>query len=125
VNFRLRIVEVGVIITALILLGMILVSNHIKVRNQSFQRMCINNLRLIDATKQQWALEQHKKGTDIPTVTELWDYMWHGYPEFDEAKLPWCPADPAQSFRTSYEIRSVEKPPICLIDSKNHVLPPQ
>jgi hypothetical protein len=122
---------VGGIIAALILIGMILVANHIKVRNQSFQSMCINNLRLIDSAKKQWGLEQGKKGTDIPTVTELWGNMWRGggsrdgYPEFDEAKLPCCPADPAQSFRTSYEIRSVEKPPICLIDSKNHVLPPQ
>ena len=123
-TYRLRFVEVGGIIAALILIGMILVANHIKVRNQSFQRLCINNLRLIDSSKKQWALEQGKKGTDIPTVTELWGDMWRGYPEFNEAKLPCCPADPAQSFRTSYEIRSVEKSPICSINSKNHVLPP-
>jgi hypothetical protein len=125
VNYRLRIVEVGAIIAAvMILFGIIVVSNHIKVRHQSFQSMCINNLRLIDSAKKQWALEQGKKGTDIPTMTELWGDMWRGYPEFNEAKLPCCPADPARSFRTSYEIRTVEKPPLCLIDSKNHVLPP-
>jgi hypothetical protein len=50
-----------------------LVANHIIVHNQSCIRSCINSLVLIDSTKQQWALEQRKQATDIPTVTEFWD----------------------------------------------------
>ena len=72
-NHRLRLVEVGVIIATLIVIGMNLVANHIIVHNQSCIRSCINSLVLIDSTKQQWALEQRKQATDIPTVTEFWD----------------------------------------------------
>jgi hypothetical protein len=122
---KLRIVEVVVIIAALIPFGIIMVSNHIKARNLSFRNMCINNLRMIDSTKQQWALEQQKKGTDTPTMKDLWFYDYLSPPRDRRGwmEAPSCPADPANSFRTSYRIGKVSEPPTCLIDPKNHVLP--
>ena len=36
---------------------------------------CINNLRQIDAAKQQWALENSKTDDDIPTALELLPYF--------------------------------------------------
>jgi hypothetical protein len=98
----------------------------IRNRNESRKNSCISNLRFIDSAKQQWALEQHEAGTDIPTVKDLWDNFWPtGRPPNSEAELPSCPNDPSNSFRTSYQIRSVGEFPTCLIDPKNHVLPPR
>ena len=127
--FNRRIVGVGIVVAVLMLFGIIMVSTGIRARNESHKNACINNLRMIDDCKQQWALEQHKKATDVPTVTELWIYLHPGREEppkpINEDDLPCCPDDPAQSFRTSYQLRSVGELPICLIDPKNHVLPPR
>ena len=39
----------------------IAIPNFVKARDVSMQNACINNLRQIDAAKQQWALENGKK----------------------------------------------------------------
>jgi hypothetical protein len=50
------------IVVAIIgLLAAIAIPNFVKARTTSQQNACINNLRLIDASKQQWALEQKKQ----------------------------------------------------------------
>ena len=122
--FNQRIVGVGIVVAFLMLIGIIIVPSQIRARNESRKNSCINNLRMIESTKLQWALEQRKKATDIPTERALWDGFWRGrYPEFNEAEMPCCPNDPSNSFKTSYQIRSVVELPICLIDPKNHVLP--
>ena len=41
--------------------------------------VCINNLRLIDAAKQQWALEEKKTATDTPTWDDLKPYFGREY----------------------------------------------
>src|ERR1044071_7654212 len=39
---------------------------------------CINNLRLIESAKEQWALENNKTNSDIPTWTNLTIYLGRG-----------------------------------------------
>jgi len=51
---------------------------HIKARTTSLQNAIINNLRLFDSTKQQWALEQRKSATDVPTMEDLRPYFGRG-----------------------------------------------
>ncbi|MEI9863616.1 MAG: hypothetical protein WDN00_03480 [Limisphaerales bacterium] len=46
---------------------------------------CINNLRQIDAAKQQWALEKNKTAEAIPTAQEIAPY-------FKNSVLPVCPS---------------------------------
>jgi len=121
--FNRRIISVG-IVACLMLFGSIIISTLIRHRHESRKNACISNLLLIDSCKQQWALEQRKQATDVFTVTDFWNEFWGPKP-FNEAELPSCPNDPAQSFRTSYQIRGVGELPICLIDPKNHVLPPR
>lgn len=41
---------------------------------------CINNLRQIDSAKQQWALENNKSDSAIPTAVELLPYLQNGFP---------------------------------------------
>ena len=52
-------------------LSAIAIPNFVKARATSQQNACINNLRQIDAAKQQWALEKGKQATDVPTVGRL------------------------------------------------------
>jgi uncharacterized phage infection (PIP) family protein YhgE len=72
---------------------------------------CINNLRLIDASKQQWALENKKLATDIPTMDDLRPYLGRG-PNKD---LPACPDGGV------YTLGAVGESPTCSIPT--HVLP--
>ena len=108
------------IVVAIIgLLAAIAIPNFVKARTTSQQNACINNLRLIDASKQQWALEQKKQGTDTPQGTDLQPYLGRG----SNGELPTCPVDPANSFTTSYNPNPISTPPVCLIVASTHILP--
>jgi hypothetical protein len=80
---------------------------------------CINNLRLIDGAKSQWAMEHNKQITDTPTASDIQPYMGHG----PHVELPVCPNDPKRSFATSYSPNNVGSKPVCRIMPTNHVLP--
>lgn len=71
---------------------------------------CINNLRLIDGAKQQWALENKKGSTDIPSMLQLKAYLARGSGDFPE-----CPSG------GFYTVRAVSTAPTCTIEG--HVLP--
>jgi hypothetical protein len=71
---------------------------------------CINNLRMIEAAKDQWALEKQKTATDVPTVQDLLPY-------FKDATFPVCPDG------GTYSINAAGDLPTCSI--QGHVLPPQ
>jgi hypothetical protein len=72
---------------------------------------CINNLRLIDASKQQWALENRKQSTDTPTMEDLRPYLGRG----PNGELPVCPDGGV------YAMGAVGEKPTCSIPG--HVLP--
>jgi chromosome segregation ATPase len=69
---------------------------------------CINNLRQIDAAKQEWALENDKTADAIPTALDLLPYLKDGI-------FPMCPAG------GTYTINAVGVLPTCSIPG--HVLP--
>jgi hypothetical protein len=69
---------------------------------------CINNLRLIYAAKQAWALDKNKTDTDTPTEQDLLPYLKGGV-------FPTCPSG------GTYTIGAVAQPPTCSIPG--HVLP--
>jgi len=108
------------IVVAIIgLLAAIAIPNFVKARTTSQQNACINNLRLVDSSKQQWALEQKKQSTDSPAGTDLQPYLGRGA----NGELPTCPVDPASTFATSYTANSVGVPPVCIIMPSSHILP--
>jgi hypothetical protein len=80
---------------------------------------CINNLRIIDGAKSQWANELHKQLTDTPAGSDIQPYMGHG----SAGELPFCLNDPKHSFATSYSPNNVGSKPVCKILPTNHVLP--
>ncbi len=63
---------------------------------------CINNLRQIDAAKQQWALENQKSADAAPTAADLAKYLRGGV-------LPACPAGGV------YTINTIGAPPTCSV----------
>ena len=75
---------------------------------QSMAAACINNLRLIDGAKQQWALENQKPPSALLTAADLTPYMRSN-------ALPVCPAGGV------YTLNPVSIPPLCSIPG--HALP--
>ena len=69
---------------------------------------CINNLRQIDAAKQQWALVNSKTDEAVPTALDLLPYLKGGV-------FPVCPGG------GTYMINAVGLPPTCSV--AGHVLP--
>jgi prepilin-type N-terminal cleavage/methylation domain-containing protein len=114
-------VEIMIVVAIIGLLAAIAIPNFVKARTTSQQNACINNLRLVDAAKQQWALEQRKQTTDSPATsgTDLQPYLGRGA----NGELPSCPVDSASSFITSYVAGTVGTKPTCLIVSSTHILP--
>ena len=80
-------------------------------KEASSMNACINNLRLIDAAKQQWALENKKTAADTPTWDDLRPYIGRG----PNGELPSCPDGGV------YTIGTVAEKPACSVP--NHVLP--
>jgi len=70
---------------------------------------CINNLRMIDGAKQQWALEKDKPMDAVPKPKDLLPYLKDGV-------FPACPDG------GTYSINSVESLPTCTV--QGHVLLP-
>ena len=97
----------------------IAIPNFVRARTTAQQNACINNLRIIDGAKSQWAMEHQKQNTDTPAATDLQPYMGRG----TAGELPFCPNDPAQTFATSYSINAVKTPPACKIMPAKHMLP--
>ena len=112
-------VEIMIVVAIIGLLAAIAIPNFVKARTTSQQNACINNLRLVDSSKQQWALEQRKQTTDTPAGTDLQPYLGRGV----NGELPTCPVDPQNSFATSYTPGNVGTPPVCQIVPTSHVLP--
>jgi hypothetical protein len=80
----------------------IAIPNFVKARDTAMMNACINNLRLIDAAKNQWALEGSKKPGDVPTAQDLKPYLKNG-------TLPVCPSGGI------YTIGAVSNVPTCSI----------
>jgi prepilin-type N-terminal cleavage/methylation domain-containing protein len=112
-------VEIMIVVAIIGLLAAIAIPNFVKARTTSQMNACINNLRLIDSSKQQWALEQRKQNTDTPAGTDLQPYLGRG----TAGELPSCPVDSAQTFGTSYSPNNVGTKPTCQIVSSTHILP--
>jgi competence protein ComGC len=55
------------------------IPNVIKARDTAQKNACINNLRVIDTAKQQWALDNSKSADDVPTAQDLDKYIPGGY----------------------------------------------
>jgi prepilin-type N-terminal cleavage/methylation domain-containing protein len=109
-------IEIMIVVAIIGLLAAIAIPNFVHARTQSQNNACINNLRQIDAAKQQWALENKQLPTASPTSDLIQPYMGRG----SGGSLPSCPL--TNGFANSYTINALTTAPVCQIDSVNHVL---
>jgi hypothetical protein len=93
------------------MLAAIAIPNFVRARGTAQNNACINNLRMIDGAKGQWALEKHKQNSDTPTWDDLRPYLEFG----PNKNMPVCPEG------GTYIIGRIDEKPRCTIPG--HVLP--
>ena len=105
-----RSIIVAGVVALLIAIAAVVFPNFYVVVLSAPHNQCINNLRIIDASKHQWAVEHRKAGTDSPTWEDLRPYLEY------KGKLPTCPSG------GKYTIGPVNTPPTC--STPGDILPP-
>ena len=74
-NSGFTLVEIMIVVAIIGLLAAIAIPNFVKAREQAQLNSIINNLRITEGAKDQWALE-NKQGTgSTPVVTDIAPYM--------------------------------------------------
>src|SRR6476646_4939530 len=87
-------IEIMIVVALIGVLASIAIPNYIRAREQARRVTCIENLKVIDNSIQQWALDTHKQsGTPVSSV-DIQPYI---------KNLPVCPSGGA-TFADSYEI---------------------
>jgi prepilin-type N-terminal cleavage/methylation domain-containing protein len=117
-NSAFTLVEIMIVVAIIGLLATIAVPNWVHARTNSQQTACINNLRQIDAAKQQWGLDMRAMATATPVLSNIQPYLGRGSAGSSTA----CPTDSQQTFATSYSIGDLNTTPMCLIVSSSHIL---
>jgi prepilin-type N-terminal cleavage/methylation domain-containing protein len=106
-------VEIMIVVAIIGLLAAIAIPNFLKARSTSQQNACINNLRQIDAAKQQWALETGQGPTATPTDTDVQAYLGRGAGGSLASVV--CPLSSTKTFAASYTIGNMSTTPVCKI----------
>jgi prepilin-type N-terminal cleavage/methylation domain-containing protein len=112
-------VEIMIVVAIIGLLAAIAIPNLNRARTKSQTNLCIDNLRMIDAAEQQWALALGEVGTAVPQASDVQPYLGRG-----NGVLPICPLDPnaTPAFTTSYNLPNCQTAPVCLIVPATHML---
>ncbi len=106
------------LVVVLLLLAAMAIPYIVRPHTTSSPNACVNNPRLIDLAKYQWAHEKGKGPDAVPTASDLVAYMRGA----TAGLLPTCPVDFNNSFATSYSINNVASRPTCKILPTIHVL---
>lgn len=105
-------VEIMIVVAIIGLLAAIAVPNFAQARTNARRGTCINNMRLIDAAKEQYALENNKDSSVTPANADLTPYLKGN-------AMPTCPAS------GSYTVNAIGTDPTCSKSGGTdlHVLP--
>ena len=104
-------VEIMIVVAIIGMLAAIAIPNMVRARRTSLTDACINNLRQIDGAKQQWALENGKKSSAVPSGGDIQPYLGRG----DDGTLGrvYCPLIVPPSPMAGYTVNQVGTPPQC------------
>lgn len=107
-------VEIMIVVAIIGLLAAIAIPSFLKARESARRTACINNLRNIDAAKDQYALEFGGTELWMPSYSNCAIYI-------KDTNKCFCPAaqDANRSFEPSYSIEALMSNPICRIDMAN------
>jgi prepilin-type N-terminal cleavage/methylation domain-containing protein len=107
-------VEIGIVVAIIGLLATIATPTWVRARTSSQTSTCINNLRQIDAAKQQWGLETKQATNALPVFSDVSGYL--------KAQVV-CPAGGRNaSFASTYTINDLATKPACQITPNTHFL---
>ena len=111
-------VEIMIVVAIIGLLAAIAIPNFVRARTQSQKNACINNLRQIDGSTQQWALENKAAANATVSFTDISSYLKNSVV---------CP-EGGTSFADSYTLNGVTNKPTCVStgggSANGHVLSP-
>ena len=119
-------VEIMIVVAIIGLLAAIAIPNFVRARQTAQTNACINNLRQIDAAKQQWALENGKKSSATPAwsgAASAAIQIYLGRGSAGSLSNVFCPLKPTLILGASgcYNINNVGTPPACpQYDATNH-----
>ena len=71
-------IEIMIVVSVIGLLAAVAIPNFVKSRDTAQLRSVINNLRVIESAKDQWATETHKGTGDVTSLTLISDYLKGG-----------------------------------------------
>ena len=103
-NAGFTLVEIMIVVAIIGLLAAIAIPNFVKARQTAQANACLNNLRIIDAAKNQLALETGLTTGSTETSAQLQPYLGHGA----ASVFPTCPIG-----ATAYVINVVGTNPTC------------
>lgn len=96
-------VEIMIVVAIIGLLAAVGIPNFMRARETAQTNACINNLRVIDEAKQQWALETGQNSGATPTSANLVPYLGRA-----ASVMPACPIR-----QIAYTINNVGSVPTC------------
>lgn len=109
--------EVMFVVVIIGMLASLMLPFFMHSREESFQTMCIENLRILRDSKTMWSLADDPERGQEPTAADLEKYIHQ-----DIERLV-CPLDPDKTFESSYRLNDMDSLPECLIAPGEHVLP--
>ena len=95
-------VEIMIVVAIIGLLAAIAIPNFVRARQTAQTNACVNNLRIIDAAKQQWGLEKGQIATASPQNTDIQPYLGRAGSTM-----------PAEPLGGAYTIGALSVVPVC------------
>lgn len=103
-------VEIMIVVAIIGLLAAIAIPSFIKARQESQTKSCVNNLRILDAAKEQAAMEWGwANAIAVPNTTNVLAYVKGN-------ELPNCPAN------GTYGYSNIGVDPTCTLSGSGHTL---